>query len=313
MKATKLKATKLKPTVLGVIRLTRPANLVTAVADILAGIALSGWLSSAPGPALAGWQPLLLLVACTLGLYGGGVMFNDVFDRELDRVERPERPIPSGLVSARQASAVAAFLLLAAIALAALVHPGQPLSVTTLLAAATALAALVYDKWGKHQSLLGPINMGLCRGLNLLLGISIVPAMVGQLWWLALVPVVYIAAITMISRGEVHGGRSVILWFAALLYLLVMAAILGFAASRQQLLPAAILVALFAALVFPPLLQAIRQPAGPRIGKAVKYGVLALIVMNAAWVAATGNIGFAVLVLALLPLSILLAKLFAVT
>ena len=53
------------------------------------------------------------------------------------------------------------------------------------------------------------IEYGVCRGLNLLLGISIIPAALTQFWYLGLVPVVYIAAITMISRDEVHGGKKI--------------------------------------------------------------------------------------------------------
>jgi 4-hydroxybenzoate polyprenyltransferase len=66
-------------------------------------------------------------------------------------------------------------------------------------------------------------------------------------------------------------------------------------------------------MIFPPLQKAIRNPAGPLIGKAVKAGVIALIVMNASWAAAFGAIYFALLILLLLPVSMLLAKLFAVT
>ena len=40
-------------------------------------------------------------------------------------------------------------------------------------------------------------------------------------WWIGILPVCYIAAITMISRGEVHGGNKNILYFAAFLYVLV--------------------------------------------------------------------------------------------
>ena len=73
----------------GYLELVRPANVATALADVLAGYAVAGLGN--PG---LGW--LLLSTAC---LYAGGVVLNDVFDRDLDRIERPERPIPSGRVS----------------------------------------------------------------------------------------------------------------------------------------------------------------------------------------------------------------------
>jgi 4-hydroxybenzoate polyprenyltransferase len=45
----------------------------------------------------------------------------------------------------------------------------------------------------------------------------------------------------------------------------------------------------------------------------VKAGVLALIVMNASWAASFGALYLAIVIVLLLPISILLAKLFAVT
>src|SRR5688572_17489852 len=127
----------------------RPANIVTAIADILAGIIISGYLAL-PEYSLV---PVFLLVLTTIGLYGGGVVFNDVFDAELDKVERPERPIPSGLVSKKNATVLALVLLVMAIVAASFVHTGGLLSLPVLFAIIIAIAAVVYDKWGKHHSL----------------------------------------------------------------------------------------------------------------------------------------------------------------
>lgn len=72
------------------LELMRPANIVTAFADILAGFAVAGGVISFTGetslitPDGLGW-----LLLSTFGLYGGGVVFNDVFDAELDAKERP--------------------------------------------------------------------------------------------------------------------------------------------------------------------------------------------------------------------------------
>src|SRR5690606_16185972 len=130
----------------------------------------------------------------------------------------PERPIPSGLISKSAAAALGLGLLLAGVFSGFRVSP-----LSGALALAIAVAALVYDRWGKHHDFLGPLNMGLCRGLNLLLGVSIIVSEVREYWFLALVPILYIAAITMISRGEVHGGRKATLWLAVVLYALAMA------------------------------------------------------------------------------------------
>lgn len=283
----------------------RPANVVTAVADVLAGVAISGFMTGSNQD----WSSVALLCLATIGLYGGGVVFNDVFDARLDSVERPERPIPSGVVSITAASVLGTALLLMGIVAASMVR----FLPSGLIAVGIALASLVYDKWGKHHSFLGPVNMGLCRGLNLALGISVVPAALGQFGWLALAPIVYIAAITMISRGEVHGGSVKVLYFALIFYTLVIGAILGVAISNQQGLLTGVFVLAFGGMILPPLFTAINEPAGKNIGKAVKAGVIALILMNAAWASAFGVTYLAIIILFLLPVSLLLARVFAVT
>lgn len=146
----------------------RPANIVTSVADVLAGIAVSGYLTPDLFSAEQVW-PVVLLCISTIGLYGGGVVFNDVFDAALDKIERPERAIPSGVISIREAATAGILLLAAGIISAFIVS-----AVSGVLAALIAIFALVYNRWGKHHFLLGPLNMGLCRGLNLLLGVSLV-------------------------------------------------------------------------------------------------------------------------------------------
>lgn len=308
----------------------RLANIVTAISDVLAGVAIAGSLISITFGRVGFGQLslgklmlqqdstetvkiILLLMLATAGLYGGGVVLNDVFDAELDKQERPERPIPSGLISKRSAAIFGSLLLLTGITAAAFTNVNNLLSPTTLIAVIIALAAVVYDKWSKHDGFFGPLNMGVCRGLNLLMGISVATYGIQYFWYVALVPLVYIAAITMISRGEVHGGSRKTLYFAAALYIVVTVSILLVSFFNNTLTKSLPFVLLFCLAIFPPLQSAILKPEGPRIGKAVKSGVLALILMNASWAAAFGDLIFAGAIFLLLPVSYLLARLFAVT
>lgn len=288
----------------GFLRLTRPANIITAVSDILAGAAIAGYAG-----AMTDLPAILTLILATIGLYGGGVVFNDVFDADLDRIERPERPIPSGLISEREGTFLGLSLLIVGVAAAFGLSPYP----SGLIALTIAGAALIYDKWGKHHPLLGPLNMGLCRGLNLLLGMSFLPEVLPVYGYFALVPIVYIAAITMISRGEVHGGKSKTILFAALLYLVVVVSILYVSIKHENSTYTIFFLVILSVLIYPPLLRAFHAPVGSNIGKAVKAGVLALIVMNASWAAAFGAIYMALAIVLLLPVSILFARLFAVT
>lgn len=282
----------------------RPANIVTSVADVLAGITISGYIF---GPEID-FLPIILLCLSTIGLYGGGIVFNDVFDFELDKIERPERAIPSGAVKLSEAIVLGLFLLVFGI-LSAFLYS----MLSGIIAILIAVCALVYNKFSKHHPFIGPLNMGTCRGLNLLLGVSIIAYSLNNLYIIAVVHLIYIFSITIISRGEVHGSNKNKLFLGAFLYALVIGVMLFFAWQKEQILLALIFIVPFAWMIFRPLFRAILEPIGKNIGLAVKAGVISLILMDAAWAAVFGSLGLAFFIVILLPLSIWLSKRFAVT
>ncbi|WP_057936892.1 UbiA-like protein EboC [Algoriphagus resistens] len=295
------------------IQLTRPANVVTAIADIWAGFAIAGTWTLLVADWGSGTHELLInlgwLSLSTIGLYAGGVAFNDVFDAELDAVERPERPIPSGRVSRKSAAWMSLLLILIGVLAAAQVN-----LVSAGIALAVAFLAVLYDYWGKHQHFLGPINMGLCRTGNLLLGISVVPESLLTFWPLGLLPLIYVAAITMISRGEVHGKNRMALYTGLLMYVFVIVTIGSMPILHNteiwEVLP---FLALLSYMVFPPLIKAIRTHDPKLIGKSVKAAVISLIIVNSSLAAAFAGWKIGIIVLLLLPISLWLAKKFAVT
>ncbi len=302
------------------VELTRPANVITAFADILAGYAASGAFARAiqhtahedlvvQTLSLELLNDLFWLLVATAGLYAGGVVLNDFFDAEVDAVERPERPIPSGRASRTGSAIFGTLLLTAGVGVAGLVSVPS-----ILIAAAIALCAVLYDAAGKRHVVLGPINMGLCRGGNLLLGVSVIPMMLGGLWFLALIPVAYIGAVTAVSRGEVHGGRRDTGLLSILLVALVVGALfLLEIRTDYRMVHAVPFIGLFALLVFPPFIRAALVPSAESVRNAVRRGVLSLVVMDAALAAGFAGWAVGLMVLALLPLSLGLARLFAVT
>ncbi|HEY3458328.1 MAG TPA: UbiA-like protein EboC [Bryobacteraceae bacterium] len=289
-----------RATPIGLARLARPANIITAYSDILAGYA-------AATAAIPAALPYLLVA--TTGLYGGGVVFNDVCDADLDATERPERPIPSGIVSLGAATAFGAVFLIAAVVIA---RQWSPLS--GLLAAGTAVAALLYDRVGKHHAALGPLNMGLCRALNLLLGVTAGGRITGLHWLLAAVPLCYIAGITSLSRGEVKGGTRVAAilsgcWLVAG-FVLFLALVVSQGVHAAWCLPFAVALLL---RIAGPLGRAFRSLTPEAIRHAIKTGVLSLILLNASLAAVFAGPWYAVGVLLLYVPAMLLARLFAVT
>ncbi len=286
----------------GYLQLMRPANLPTAAADIFAGAALAGVLSASFPLGF-----LVCLVFASVFLYAGGVVLNDVFDLEVDQLERPERPIPSGLIPLKSAALFGILLLIIGIVLAFLVNQRSG-----FIALGLAFSIVLYDGYSKKNGFLGPLNMGLCRGLNLILGMSIL----GEInhWYYALIPLTYIFAITLISRGEVHGNNKTHIIWAGILYAMVISAVLTIVMKETtnfwQTIP---FLLLFAFLVFKPLLKAYQLNSPERIKKAVVAGVLSLIVLDAAIAVGFSVWWYGILLLLLLPLSIFLSKLFAVT
>lgn len=98
---------------IGLIRLCRPKVAFGYFIAGLAGlfIGFSG-LPTAPN----GVVGLIGIVAATSGIY----MFNDIFDLESDCVDSPDRPIPSGVISKRQALLVSGLLFTTSLSLAAI-------------------------------------------------------------------------------------------------------------------------------------------------------------------------------------------------
>jgi 4-hydroxybenzoate polyprenyltransferase len=278
--------------------LLRPANVATALADVLAGYGIAG---------LGNHAALPFLLVATACLYAGGVVLNDVFDSDLDRIERPERPIPSGRVTLRAAAWLGTGLLLAGIISASLVNP-----TAGLMALAIASAVVLYDAWGKRQGLIGPVNMGLCRGLNLLLGVTAVPAVLAGAWPLALLPITYIAAVTAVSRGDVHGGKTEVAAFALISLSLVLIAWALLSISRASL-PGVVWVAILGWRLLPAFWAAYRTPAAGTIRHAIKTGVLSLALLDAVLGAAyAGGLYSLVIVVTALAAG-RLARLFPVT
>lgn len=292
------------------LELMRPANIVTAFADILAGFAVAGGVISFSGEAtFFSPEGLWWLLLSTFGLYGGGVVFNDVFDAGLDAEERPERAIPSGRISKFQASLLGSFLHLVGILTALQVN-----RTAGYIAVIIAILTIIYDSKAKHSVVFGPLFMGLCRGGNLLLGVSIVPGILFQSWFLAFIPIVYIASITLISRGEVSGGNRMHGYIAVGMLTAVIIALLIFVfIPDYRLLTALPFLLLFAWMVFPAYLNAAINPEALTIKNAVKRGVLSLIFLNSVIAAGFSGLVLGLIVACLFPISVFLSKLYAVT
>lgn len=286
-------------------RLVRLPNVFTAVADVGLGVFAAGTAVS--------WRPAVLTVAASAALYCGGMVWNDVFDVEQDRRERPFRPLPSGAVSTASAVRLGAALLAIGWlgASAAGFRSGGFDLVPAILGLLLVAAIMLYDRWLKPTSA-GPVGMGTCRFLNVLLGCSVAGDAVS---WplrihLAAVVGIYIVGVTWFARTEARLSESGQLRRATA----VMAAALALALPLPLHLPDGTasplfpyLLVGFAFYIGGPATRAVAKPEPARVQTAVKRAVLGLIVLDA--VLATAVAGTAgLLLLALLPPALVLGK-----
>jgi 4-hydroxybenzoate polyprenyltransferase len=281
-------------------QLVRLPNAFTAMADICLGALAVGALRE---------QRLAFacLLLASVALYSAGMVWNDFFDARQDARERPFRPIPSGRVSPRAAALLGAVLLLVGVALAALADVTaqadrwRSLSLSGWLVA----AILLYDGWLKRTPL-GPVAMGSCRFLNVLLGLSAAGMPIPPWGYLlALVVGTYIAGVTWFARTEAQTSNVNMLIAAALVMLTGLVFAMGVPALAQSqagdfktspLFP--YLVAAFAAYLGVALVRAINRPLPQLVQAAVKRAVLGLVLLDA--ILATALVGVAGLAIAVL-------------
>ncbi len=279
--------------------LLRPANVATALGDILAGFGVAGLANGAALP----W--LLISSAC---LYAGGVVLNDVFDRQIDASERPERPLPSGRIRVRDAAALGGLLLVMGIGAAASAGP-----LAAIVGSSIALAVLSYDAVTKPHPIAGPLNMGVCRGLNLALGMSGTPEALATYWPLCLISTAYIAGVTLLSRGEVAGGRALAAALATAVVVMAVVAVAAVALRGPHPWAGLALAGVLGVRVIPGFVRAFRVASADVIRTAVKTGVLSLVLLDAALAASFAGLGYSVIVLAVALGAGWLARSFAVT
>ncbi len=177
------------------LRLGRVSNLPTVTSNVLAGVALGGGHPRALHLAT-------ICIALSL-MYVAGMYLNDAFDRDIDRRERPDRPIPAGEVSALTVFEIGFALLGSGVLLIAL------LVLTTgttwwPIAAAAALACVIvfYDAYHKGNPW-SPVLMGLCRaGVYVTAALAVTAELRGDVLVGAGAMIAYLIGLTYIAKQE---------------------------------------------------------------------------------------------------------------
>jgi 4-hydroxybenzoate polyprenyltransferase len=294
-------------------RLLRLPNVFTAFADIALGLCATVALASptVDGTWLLRAGALLLCSGC---LYLAGMVWNDYFDLEEDRRDRPFRPLASGKISLATARWIGLALSLVGLAAAFVsgIDPAGWRPEGAIIAGVLMLAVVLYDARIKRTPA-GPLGMAACRFLNVLLGLSLADDTL--LPWatrlhLAAAIGVYIIGVTWFARTEEKRSDPEALKAAACVLLAALVIALAVpvrvpAGTSSVFFP--YLLVVFGFVIGVPVVRAVRAPTPANVQAGVKRCILGLVGLDA--LLATAFVGVAGLaVLLLLPPALLLGK-----
>ncbi|WP_396612714.1 geranylgeranylglycerol-phosphate geranylgeranyltransferase [Haloferax sp. S1W] len=142
----------------GFLQLTRPGNAIAAGVLTFTGAIVAGGI---PDDGLV----VVAAILATIFATGAGNAVNDYFDREIDRINRPDRPIPSGAVSAAEAKWFSITLFGGAV-VSALVLP----LVAIAIAVVNLVALLAYTEFFKGLPGVGNVVVAALTGSTFLFG-----------------------------------------------------------------------------------------------------------------------------------------------
>jgi hypothetical protein len=271
------------------LRLGRVSNLPTVWTNVLAALALSSALTRPTALALAGSMSFYYL---------GGMYLNDAFDRHIDARERPQRPIPSGRVSAGTVFGLGFAWLVIGFVLLLLARQGSAaLASTALSGLALALCIVGYDVYHK-QNPLSPVLMGLCRVLVYVSSAFAVQRQLAPgLSWGAAALLCHLIGLSYAAKQEAY-NRLTRIWPLAFL---AAPALYGvwLALGQPLVWPFLVAYVLWTLLA----LRFLRPGPQRSVPQAIVRLIAALALLDALLVASTGSWRWALLAAALAPLT----------
>jgi len=141
----------------GFFTLSRPVNVVIAGLSILVAAFISGPL-----------QPLgKVLAACFSGalITAAANAINDYFDLDIDRINKPERPLPKAVLSKKEALLFSLFFFFSGIVLGAFIN-----RIALAIAASTSVLLYLYSAKLKRTVLWGNLTVSLATALAFIYG-----------------------------------------------------------------------------------------------------------------------------------------------
>jgi len=287
--------------------LVRLPNLFTLPSNILVGMATVSSLAFT----LTSFTQFLLLVTISVLLYCVGIVLNDLYDFDIDKKERPNRPLPSGKISRRSAIVLVTIFSTLALILSLQV------SFSTLVISTILFSVIFgYDKYLKNTHA-GPFTIASARVMNILLGTSVSLRSVDSysqivtLTFVVIITFVYVSLIGFISRYEVHGfSDNTKLLLPPAIVATVIFSIILFTLMGFFKLESLIILSLFSFIMIISFSRIYRRDSG-RTQQIVRNMILSIIVLDSTFLTGIIGIELGLVVLTLMaPLLVLANKMY---
>jgi len=246
-------------------QLVRIPGIFTAFSNVLIGYFFS--LSQNPD-----FVSLPFLLVTSGMLFSAGMVFNDFFDLNIDKKERPNRPLPSGKISKQKALFLGIVFLIIGNIFAFIV--GYDSLFLSLVMTGIIIS---YNYRLKFSSFLGIFSLSVIRFLNVLLGFSII-SFSYEIIQFAIPIAIFVGGISILAKNEIGLSKLIsqklnkLLNFATIIYVCILI-IKNF--QIEQL----IFLSLFSLLSLNPFNN--KKNSETKIQRQVTFQLLSIILLDA--------------------------------
>ena len=245
------------------------------------------------------WILLSPLLITSGSLFLAGMALNDYFDFEIDKKERPNRPLPSGKIKKSSALYVSiCFLIIANVS--AIIVGIETLMISLIM---TGLI-LAYDKKIKNYNVFGILNLSSIRFFNVVLGTTVISLNLENIFY-AIPIAFFVAGISVLAKKETLPSSKTTEIVTIILVLIAIIYLLGFTANEDPI--HYIFVAIFMVGIFLPFAY-IKGSSRVDTQKKITFLLLGLILLDASLISAFSDVSFAIITLILYVPSYLITR-----
>ena len=291
-----------KPNFRDYLILVRLPNLFTLPSNILVGFVIVSALTQTI------YVQVLLLVTISILHYCVGIILNDLYDFNIDKKERPYRPLPSGKISRKIAIALVTIFSFLALTLSLIV------GIPTLVISSILFAIIFgYDKYLKN-TWAGPFTIASARVMNIMLGVSVNINSASSnpqfviLTFVLTITFVYVSLIGYMSRYEILGfSNNVKLFLTPAVIAMIISSIILFTLTGFFKYDSLVILALFS-FIMTMTFHKIHKKDSLGIQQIIQNMILSIIVLDSTFLSGIRGIEMGLIVLVLLAPMLVFAK-----